>query len=166
MHRSRFSFFRGSQSNLRRSASAAHLHGTETPAIPGMDALLNHVAAAIVIRVVIIEIVIRPEPDAEAAGKEPAVMEAVTEARVERTGCKAASLNRGKAVGLRPGNADSARSDRRRAREAVAEVSTMRGACTKISACAGAGAPTTAGAAPTSGVAASAPTAASTPPAA
>src|SRR5690242_13009658 len=148
MHRSRFSFFRGSQSNLRRSASAAHLHRTETPAIPGMDALLDHVAAAIVIRVVIIEIVIRPEPDAEAAGKEPAVMEAVTEAgsegRVERTGCKAASLNRGKAVGLRPGNADSARSDRRRAREAVAEVSTMRGACAKISACAGATAPATA----------------------
>jgi hypothetical protein len=134
-----------------------------------MDALLDHIAAAIV-RVVVVEIVIvRPEPDPEAGGKESPVMEAmaeaVTESRIERAGREAVSLKRGKAVRW-PGNADTGGTDCSRAREAVAEVSIMRSACAKISACAGATAPATAAYAPTTGVTASAPTAASTKPAA
>jgi hypothetical protein len=110
-----------------------------------MDALLYDVAAAIIIRVVVVEIVIvRPEPEPEPTGKESTVMEAMAEAVtesgieatikswIERAGCKAVSLKRGKAVRLRPGNSDAGWTNCGRARKAVAEITATNGARAKI----------------------------------
>ncbi|HET7491822.1 MAG TPA: hypothetical protein VFK01_08070 [Bradyrhizobium sp.] len=59
-------------------------------------------------------------------------IEATIKSWIERAGCKAVSLKRGKAVRLRPGNADAGWTNCSRARKAVAEITATNGARAKI----------------------------------